>query len=137
MECLTGTTRKVSTSPLDFLGVTVVDSVEENSTIQFLEAILGVESLDECRAFFQVLLTDAELEMIPLRWPIIQLLSQGSMTNKEIAAKVGVSTTTVSAVNTRLRRNRDPLKPLLERLEAKDTPRIHETLSDSPEKTPN
>lgn len=95
----------------------------DTNELRFFEAILRLEDLDQCRSFFQVLLTDSELERIFARWPITQMLGEAILTNKDIAEAVGVSTTTVSMVNARLKRSGAPLKPFLQKLRSQRTPR--------------
>lgn len=93
----------------------------EQHTTEFLEVILRLDNLDDCRSLFQVVLTDAELERLHHRWPIVRLLTEGLLTNREIAATLGVSTTTVSATNARLKREGGALRSFLERLRKSNT----------------
>ncbi len=91
------------------------DAKEERPLQDLFRAILSLEDLDECEAIFELLLTPAELERISARWEIARMIGQGSLTNKAIAAMLGVSTTTVSAVNARLKRRQTELRAVLDR----------------------
>ena len=61
------------------------------------QAILTLESVEECRAFFRDLCTPAELQALADRWAVVGLLQQG-LPYREIQRHTGVSVTTVGRV---------------------------------------
>ena len=83
---------------------------------RFFDAVLSLRTTDECRALFDTVLSATEAERVPVRWWIARMLAEGKATNKEIAAALGVSTTTVSSVNARLKRTHAALRATLNRL---------------------
>ena len=87
---------------------------------QFLRSVLALRDAQECRAFFDTILTAAEAERLPARWRIARMLAERSGTSKEIAVEVGVSTTTVSSVNARLRRTHAALEVIVNRLGSRE-----------------
>ena len=60
-------------------------------------AILALESVEECRAFFRDLCTPAELQALADRWAVVGLLEQG-LPYREIHRQTGVSVTTIGRV---------------------------------------
>ncbi len=64
---------------------------------QLFTAILKLRNEKEAAAFFRDLLTIAELKEIANRWQAVKMLGQGK-SYVEIAAKLGMSSTTVTRV---------------------------------------
>jgi len=62
------------------------------------EAIAALKSAQETQRFLYDLLTPAEIEALAERWRIAQLLDEGALSYREIAAETGASTTTVARV---------------------------------------
>ena len=62
------------------------------------EAILKLESLDECKRFFQDLCTVNELQAFEQRFQVAILLNRG-MIYSEIMERTGASSATISRVN--------------------------------------
>lgn len=60
-------------------------------------AVLLLDNLDDCRAFFQDLCTPAELQAMKDRWRVAELLADG-LTYRDIRTKTGVSVATVGRV---------------------------------------
>ena len=65
---------------------------------ELFEAILLLESVEECRGFFEDLCTIKELEDLSQRLAVAKLLSEKKNYN-EIIALTGASTATISRVN--------------------------------------
>ncbi len=61
------------------------------------QALLTLESVEECKAFLRDLCTPAELQALADRWAVVRLLQQGT-TYREINRQTGVSVTTVGRV---------------------------------------
>ena len=60
-------------------------------------AVLSLESVEECRAFFHDLCTPAELQALADRWAVVGLLKNG-LPYREIHKVTGVSLTTIGRV---------------------------------------
>jgi len=60
-------------------------------------AILSLQSVEECRAFFRDLCTPAELQALTDRWAVVGLLKDG-LPYREIHKLTGVSLTTIGRV---------------------------------------
>ena len=61
------------------------------------QAILSLETEDECAQFFTDLCTPAELEALVDRWAVVGLLNEG-LTYRRIHELTGVSVTTIGRV---------------------------------------
>ena len=79
------------------------------------QAILALETPEECRAFFQDLCTVAELRAMPQRLEVAQLLDEGLIYN-DILQRTGASSATISRVNRALQYGADGYKTVLPRL---------------------
>lgn len=64
---------------------------------ELMKAVLELQTVDECRAFFQDLCTPAELQAMKDRWVVAELLAAG-LTYRQINEQTGVSVTTVGRV---------------------------------------
>ncbi len=60
-------------------------------------AILTLQSVEECRAFFRDLCTPAELQALADRWAVVAMLQNGAP-YREIHKQTGVSVTTIGRV---------------------------------------
>jgi TrpR-related protein YerC/YecD len=60
-------------------------------------AIISLQSVTDCRNFFQDLCTPAELQALVDRWQVVELLEQG-LTYRKINEQTGVSVTTIGRV---------------------------------------
>ena len=79
------------------------------------EAVLALETPEECRAFFQDLCTVAELRAMAQRLEVAQLLDKGLIYN-DILQRTGASSATISRVNRALQYGADGYKTILPRL---------------------
>ena len=61
------------------------------------EALLKLQSVEECRAFLKDLCSPAELQALADRWAVVGLLQEG-LPYREIQRRTGVSVTTVGRV---------------------------------------
>ena len=64
---------------------------------RLFEAILGLHSLEECRAFFRDLCTPMELQAMKDRWSVAAQLQAG-LPYRQIHERTGVSVTTIGRV---------------------------------------
>ncbi len=62
------------------------------------DAVLSLETREECEAFFEDLLTISELQAAAQRYKVARLLDEGQTCNS-VAKETGASTATVSRVN--------------------------------------
>ena len=70
------------------------------------KAILSLETLDECMAFFSDLCTVTELQAMEQRYQVAVLLDQGLIYN-DILEQTGASSATISRVNRSLQYGAD------------------------------
>ncbi|MCB9988005.1 MAG: helix-turn-helix domain-containing protein [Rhodospirillales bacterium] len=62
------------------------------------EALVRLNDAAEARAFLSDLCTPQEMTALAERWEIARLLAAGELSYREISARTGASTTTVSRV---------------------------------------
>ena len=72
--------------------------IHNELTESFFKAILNLESIDECKRFFEDICTIKELQDMSQRLEVAFLLDEGK-SYQEVLAKTGVSTATISRVN--------------------------------------
>jgi len=82
------------------------------------EAILTLETMDECIRFFDDLCSVTELRAIEQRFQVAQMLSDGHVYNS-ILEQTGASSATISRVNRSLHYGKDGYDVVFERLEKK------------------
>lgn len=80
------------------------------------EAILMLETEEECYRFFEDICTISEIRAIAQRLEVAKLLRQG-VTYQEIAQRLGASTATISRVNRSLTYGMSGYKQILDRLD--------------------
>ena len=79
------------------------------------EAILALETVDECIRFFDDLCTIKELQSMEQRYQVAQLLDKGLIYN-DILELTGASSATISRVNRSLVYGADGYRLILDRL---------------------
>ena len=85
--------------------------------VEFLfQAILKLETMEECYAFFEDLCTVPELKALSQRILVAKMLSEHKVYS-EIVEKTGASTATISRVNRSLPYGSDGYKIVFERLD--------------------
>jgi TrpR-related protein YerC/YecD len=77
-------------------------------------AILQLESLDECRKFFRDLLTEYEIKEFVERWKAAQMLADG-IPYTQIEAETGLSTRTIARVGRWLKKGKGGYSMMLKR----------------------
>ena len=77
--------------------------------------ILSLQSVEECKQFFQDLCTVAEIKALEQRFEVALLLDQGMIYN-DILARTGASSATISRVNRALHYGSDGYKQVLPRV---------------------
>ncbi len=76
---------------------TVSPRQEARAEKNLYPAILTLQPVEECRAFFRDLCTPAELEAMSDRWAVVEWLERG-VPYREIHKHTGVSVTTIARV---------------------------------------
>jgi len=84
---------------------------------RLFEAILLLETVDECYSFFEDICTIAEIKAMAQRLEVAKML-KNKKTYQEISEETGASTATISRVNRCLNYGADGYRLILERLEA-------------------
>jgi len=86
--------------------------------IEMYEAILTLETLDECVRFFDDLCSVTELRAIEQRYQVARMLSEGHIYNS-ILERTGASSATISRVNRSLQYGADGYDIVFKRLDEK------------------
>lgn len=81
------------------------------------QAVLSLQTPEECRAFFEDLCTVAELKAMSQRLEVAQLLDEGLIYN-DILQRTGASSATISRVNRALQYGADGYKTVLPRVKS-------------------
>lgn len=89
--------------------------LNDKSIDQLFEAILTLESMEECYVFFDDLCTVNEIQSLSQRLEVARMLGKGCTYN-QIEAETGASTATISRVKRCLNYGNDGYKMTLERL---------------------
>jgi len=85
---------------------------------EMYEAILMLETLDECMRFFDDLCSVTELRAIEQRFQVARMLNKGNVYNT-ILEQTGASSATISRVNRSLNYGKDGYRPVFKRLDEK------------------
>ncbi len=89
---------------------------------QLCEAMLSLETIDECYQFFEDICTISELKAMSQRLEVARMLRQGH-TYDDIVVRTGASTATISRVKRCLNYGADGYGIVLERLDQLDEQR--------------
>lgn len=91
------------------------DKLKTPAMDYFFDAVLSLESREECYNFFEDVCTINELFTISQRLMVAKMLTEGK-TYIEIAEKTGASTATISRVNRSLTYGNDGYNMIMKRL---------------------
>jgi TrpR-related protein YerC/YecD len=94
------------------------EKLEINNLDDLYEAILTLETVDECRLFFKDLCTIPELKALSQRFKVAQMLTENHVYS-DIVGATGASTATISRVNRSLKDGNDGYEMVFERLAGK------------------
>ncbi|WRS28258.1 YerC/YecD family TrpR-related protein [Oscillospiraceae bacterium MB08-C2-2] len=97
----------------------MTDKLKKIDLDALFQAILTLESMEECYAFFEDLCTVPELKALSQRIQVAHMLNQ-QMVYNDIVQKTGASTATISRVNRSLHYGSDGYKLAFSRLESKE-----------------
>ena len=95
-------------------------TIHTQSVDEFFEAVLLLQSKEECYRFFEDVCTVNELLSISQRFEVARMLT-GKKTYLEIAEKTGASTATISRVNRSLMYGQDGYGMIFERMDKDET----------------
>ncbi|MDP9727988.1 YerC/YecD family TrpR-related protein [Alicyclobacillus tolerans] len=87
---------------------------------KLFQAVLSLETMDECYAFFEDLCTIGEIKSLAQRLAVAEMLQQG-LTYHQIEAETGASTATISRVKRCLYYGADGYVTVLKRLQQEQT----------------
>ncbi len=79
------------------------------------EAIISLNSVEECKDFLRDLLTKTEINEAAMRWKVARLLSEGR-TYIEIEKITGLSSTTVARVHKWLKKGKGGYSEMLKNI---------------------
>ncbi len=91
------------------------DKLRSEALDNLFEAVLALETREECYAFFEDLCTVPELKAISQRFQVANLLLQNKVYN-DIVKETGASTATISRVNRSLTFGSDGYRTVLTKL---------------------
>ncbi|WP_138159021.1 YerC/YecD family TrpR-related protein [Peptoniphilus catoniae] len=89
--------------------------IKSEQTDGLFEAILALETIEECYRFFEDICTVKEIQAISQRLEVVKLLIKNK-TYHEIESETGASTATISRINRSLNYGADGYKLVLEKL---------------------
>ena len=92
--------------------------IKTKAVDHLFQAVLSLESIEECYAFFEDVCTVNELLSLSQRYEVAKMLRE-KKTYLEIAEKTGASTATISRVNRSLNYGNDGYDMVFERLKEK------------------
>mgnify|MGYP003305766113 CR=1 FL=1 len=94
-----------------------MDSKIKDKNVDFLfEAILNLQSLEECYAFFEDLCTVTEIKSISQRIVVAKMLRDKKVYS-DIVSETGASTATISRVNRSLQYGSNGYEEIFKRME--------------------
>jgi len=96
-----------------------VKGVKREPYMPLYDAILALETQDECVRFFDDLCSVTELRAIEQRFQVARMLSDGHIYNT-ILEKTGASSATISRVNRSLHYGADGYEVIFKRLDKKN-----------------
>jgi len=94
--------------------------MKSEETEHLFEAILSLQSVEECYRFFDDLCTFGEILAMSQRYQVAEELYAGN-TFSQISKKIGVSSTTITRVNKCLCYGADGYKTVLDRCSRKQS----------------
>ena len=96
----------------------MAERIRDEQTDYLFKAILSMNNIDECYAFFQDLCTASELREMSKRFTAARMLNNNHIYS-DISEKTGLSTATISRVNRCLKYGNDGYAEIIKRVEHK------------------
>lgn len=98
-----------------------MSALRDDSMNALFDALLSLQTRDECFAFLEDLCTISELQAISQRWHVARLLREG-LVYAEVGKQSGASSATISRVNRSLLHGSGGYALVLDRLEREQRP---------------
>ncbi len=95
-----------------------MDKLRDKNTDLLFQAILTLENVDECYAFFEDICTVKEIKSIAQRFVVAKMLTEKRVYS-DIVNETGASTATISRVNRSLNYGNDGYQMVFERMNGK------------------
>ncbi len=92
-----------------------MDKLKDGNLDMLFEAVLTLETVEECYQFFEDLCTVREIQAICQRFIVAQMLTKKQVYS-DIVAKTGASTATISRVNRSLHYGNDGYQMVFDRM---------------------
>jgi TrpR-related protein YerC/YecD len=92
-----------------------MDRALKNDIDQLFEAILRLETVEECHSFFRDLLTENEIREFAERWRVAGMLAEG-IPYTTIESQTGLSSRTIARVHKWLKSGKGGYRMMLERM---------------------
>ena len=90
------------------------DDWQTTETDELIEKIVALENVEEGAAFLRDLCTRKDLDEMSRRWQAVKLLD-GGMPYREISARTGLSTATITRINQWLQHGTGGYRAMLDR----------------------
>ena len=97
-----------------------MDKLQSKELDRLFEAILTLESIEECYSFFTDACTIKELSELSQRFEVAEMLEKGGKSYAEIRNETGASTATITRINRCLNFGSDGYRLAIERLRGKN-----------------
>lgn len=97
----------------------MIDKIKSKNMDLLFEAILSLDSVEECYRFFDDLCTSIELKSFSQRLEVAKLLTDHKVYSS-IVSETGASTATISRVNRSLKDGNDGYNIVFQRLKEKN-----------------
>ena len=95
------------------------DKLKDKNLDDLFEAVLCLETIEECYDFFEDLCTILELKALSQRFQVAKMLSEHHVYS-DIVSATGASTATISRVNRSINYGSDGYKVVFERMKKKN-----------------
>ena len=93
----------------------MIEKIRNENTDRLFQAILTLQNLDECYAFFDDLCTKKELDSLAQRLAVAKMLFDKRVYS-EIVLETGTSTATISRVNRSISNGNDGYQMVFDRM---------------------
>lgn len=85
---------------------------------ELFQAILSLQTIDECKRFLRDLLTEAEIKEFSNRWKVARMLAE-KVQYKEIEKETGMSSTTIARISKWLENGMQGYKNMINKVQNK------------------
>ncbi len=95
-----------------------MDKLRDKNTDLLFEAVLTLNNMEECYAFFEDICTVKEIKSIAQRFVVAKMLTEKRVYS-DIVSETGASTATISRVNRSLQYGNDGYQMVFDRMKKK------------------